>query len=144
MSLINSTGFSTLDRFVSDSVFCGLFLRCSGLKDVNNLILPATTLTTSCYSSMFNGCTGLSTAPELPATTLANNCYKRMFYGCLNLNYIKCLATDILESWAHCTFQWVDGVQTTSGTFIKSPNITESAWGRGTSGIPTNWTVVDA
>lgn len=34
-----------------------------------------------CYHSMFYGCTGLTTAPELPATTLANNCYENMFTG---------------------------------------------------------------
>jgi hypothetical protein len=28
-----------------------------------------------CYRSMFEGCTGLTTAPELPATTLASYCY---------------------------------------------------------------------
>ena len=29
----------------------------------------------SCYLSMFEGCTGLQTAPDLPATILANYCY---------------------------------------------------------------------
>lgn len=33
------------------------------------------TLTTGCYSNMFNGCTSLTTAPTLPATTLASSCY---------------------------------------------------------------------
>ena len=35
-----------------------------------------------CYNQMFNGCTSLTTAPELPATTLASSCYSDMFNGC--------------------------------------------------------------
>ena len=38
-----------------------------------------------CYNGMFNGCTSLTTAPELPATTLANNCYSMMFWNCTSL-----------------------------------------------------------
>lgn len=37
---------------------------------------------TYCYYSMFQGCSSLTTAPELPATTLANYCYYSMFQGC--------------------------------------------------------------
>ena len=47
--------------------------------------LPVTTLAISCYSNMFNGCTGLTTAPELPATTLAKECYYYMFHNCTSL-----------------------------------------------------------
>lgn len=32
-----------------------------------------------CYANMFNGCTSLTQAPELPATTLASYCYVSMF-----------------------------------------------------------------
>ena len=34
---------------------------------------------------MFSGCTGLTQAPALPATTLASNCYNSMFYGCTGI-----------------------------------------------------------
>lgn len=50
-----------------------------------NLVLPATALTTYCYSNLFNGCQNLATAPALPATTLANYCYGDMFVGCTSL-----------------------------------------------------------
>ena len=63
-----------------------------------------------------------------------------MFQGCTNLNYIKCLATDI--SARYCTDDWVNGVQTTSGTFVKNQSMT--SWTTGDNGIPTNWTVQDA
>ena len=65
--------------------FYDLFNYCSFLIDASNLILPATTLANSCYSSMFFGCSGLTTAPELPATTLVRYCYSDMFQGCTSL-----------------------------------------------------------
>ena len=52
------------------------------------IILPATTLAVSCYESMFNNCTNLTTIPELPATTLAESCYKSMFNHCTSLTTI--------------------------------------------------------
>ena len=62
-----------------------------------------------------------------------------MFDGCTNLNYIKCLATNISASY--CTRYWVVGVAST-GTFVKNPNMT--SWPTGNSGIPTRWKVQDA
>ena len=38
-----------------------------------------------CYCHLFDGCTSLTTPPELPAE-LANVCYERMFKGCSNLS----------------------------------------------------------
>lgn len=99
--------------------------------------LPATTLASNCYDNMFADCTALTTAPELPATTLPDVCYQNMFYGCSSLNYIKCLATDISAN--NCLYEWTDGVSST-GTFVKDANTT---WPTGSSGIPTNWTVVN-
>ena len=101
--------------------------------------LPATTLATNCYSYMFEGCTHLTTAPELPASTLVDGCYDSMFNSCDALNYIKCLATDI--SATDCTANWVDGVAAT-GTFIKASSM--SSWTTGTSGIPTGWSIENA
>ena len=88
---------------------------------------------------MFNDCTSLTTAPELPATTLANQCYKYMFYKCSNLNYVKCLATDI--SATECTSAWLADVSS-SGAFIKDANMTN--WTSGSNGIPSGWTVQNA
>ena len=63
--------------------FCYLFNGCSVLTSAPEL--PATTLADYCYYGMFNGCTKLTSAPVLPATTLANDCYGGMFNGCTNL-----------------------------------------------------------
>ena len=85
MSLITSTDFANLTTLESNSTFTRLFGLFVNLTDASKLLLPATTLTINCYSGMFNGCTGLTTAPTLPATTLASNCYQSMFAGCTNL-----------------------------------------------------------
>ena len=65
--------------------FYKLFLDCSTIKNVSTNFLPATTLAYYCYSYMFQGCTSLTTPPQLPATTLANYCYSYMFQGCTSL-----------------------------------------------------------
>ena len=101
--------------------------------------LPVTTLAEYCYYGMFQGCTGLTTAPELPATTLAKACYCNMFNYCSSLNYIKCTAIDI--SAVACLSAWVEGVAS-SGTFVKASGM--SSWPTGTSGIPDGWTVQNA
>ena len=67
------------------AVYCynSMFQGCTGLTSAPEL--PATTLVASCYRSMFQGCTGLTSAPELPATKLAVFCYDSMFQGCTGL-----------------------------------------------------------
>ena len=88
---------------------------------------------------MFNGCTALTTAPELPATTLVTYCYTNMFNSCSSLDYVKCLATNI--SARSCTTSWLEHVAA-SGTFVKAASM--SSWPRSTDGIPTGWTVQNA
>lgn len=114
-----------------------MFRKCTSLTTAP--ALPATTLKTNCYNKMFSNCTSLTTAPELPATKLESYCYNQMFYNCGNINYIKCLATNI--SAVNSTYQWVRGVNE-NGTFVKDANMT--SWATGESGIPNNWTVQDA
>jgi hypothetical protein len=62
-----------------------------------------------------------------------------MFSGCSNLNYVKCLATDISAN--NCTKNWVSGVAA-SGTFVKDINM--SGWTTGNNGIPSDWTIENA
>ena len=160
------------DNFVGEkslenkySVFNGLFKNNTKLISADNLFLPATTLEQNCYMFMFQGCTNLTSAPELPATTLVYQCYnymfsnctslttapvlpatiletacyRGMFYGCTSLNHIKCLATD--KTASDCTYSWLYNVSST-GTFVK--NASMSSWPSGSSGIPSNWTVQNA
>ncbi len=141
MSLVDETGFASNTTLTDENTFAYLFFNNTYLKNhtdtTKELLLPATTLTTGCYSSMFQGCSNLTTAPALPAETLAWSCYQAMFSGCTKLNYVKCLATDL--SATGCTTYWLDGVAET-GTFVKAEG---ASWGNGGSGIPDNWTTID-
>ena len=73
-----------------------LFNGCSSLTSAPEL--PATTLASWCYYSMFRDCTSLTTPPELPATTLANQCYYEMFYNCTSLTSAPELPATTLAS----------------------------------------------
>ena len=77
-TLLDYTNFQYVETKYAK--FCNLFEGCTQLTTAPEL--PATTLAASCYIEMFNGCTALKKAPELPATTLANFCYFQMFFGC--------------------------------------------------------------
>lgn len=87
MSLLNETYFPTAKVLTETNVFKELFKNNTHIinHDTKILVLPATTLSISCYDYMFYGCTGLTVAPELPAETLTANCYRYMFQGCTNL-----------------------------------------------------------
>ena len=60
--------------------FSSLFESCSALTSAPEL--PATTLAEGCYDTMFADCRNLTTAPALPATTLSPFCYSAMFASC--------------------------------------------------------------
>ena len=85
MSLLYKDDFENNNTLPGTRTFYRLFYNCTGIVSAKDLILPATTLASSCYDGMFSGCTSLTTSPELPATTLANYCYNGMFYGCTSL-----------------------------------------------------------
>ena len=89
---------------------------------------------------MFQGCTSLTTAPELPATTLATYCYYSMFQGCTSLNYIKAMFTTTPDTYY--MNNWVDGVAS-SGTFVKNSAATWTSE-CGVSTYPCNWNVETA
>ena len=84
MSLIYGDNFIGQTTLSSDYNFVHIF-KSSKVVNASNLILPATTLASSCYYGMFRGCTSLVAAPELPATTLTSSCYSNMFRGCTSL-----------------------------------------------------------
>ena len=83
MSLL-SPDFENL-RQVRSYQFYSLFSQNTSIRGCDKLILPSTTLAGGCYSSMFSGCTSLTSAPALPAETLARWCYEYMFQGCTSL-----------------------------------------------------------
>ena len=107
MSLISSTGFATLTTLTGDAAFYKLFNNNVHFVSHNtkDLVLPATTLTQSCYSGMFASST-ISRAPELPATTIARSCYYSMFTYCKNLTAAPALpATKMEQDCYHAMFE---------------------------------------
>lgn len=78
-------------------MFQSLFEVCTGLTSVENIVLPATTLTERCYAQMFRGCRGLVDAPELPALVMARICYANMFEFCTSLTTAPELPATVLE-----------------------------------------------
>ena len=141
MSLLHRTGFeayTTLPDNGNSGVFRYLFGNCSGLRDASELLLPATSLTQRCYAGLFYFCTNNRKGPELPAATLVESCYADMFTYNTNINYVKCLATDISAHLA--TYDWFKGEEYGTGTFVKKAGV---EWPRGKDGIPSKWTVVE-
>ena len=76
-----------------------MFQGCTSLTTAPEL--PATTLAEYCYYDMFSGCTSLTQAPELPAKTLAYSCYGSMFRGCPSLTTAPELPATTLADWCY-------------------------------------------
>lgn len=175
MSLLFGDNFvGQTDLTGYNNVFTNMFnvsktIKTYSLISAENLVLPATTLSSDCYCGVFFGCAALVTPPKiLPATTLPSHyrygCYGNMFNGCASLTTAPVLPATTLASncyqqmfkgctslsaitclatdisASNCTTNWVNGVAA-SGTFTKDANMT--SWTTGASGIPSGWTVVD-
>ena len=80
-TLIDYTAYDAVAT--ENCCFTSLFKGCSVLTSAPEL--PATALKGSCYRQMFEGCTSLTQAPVLPATELQQLCYYSMFKGCTSL-----------------------------------------------------------
>ena len=87
MSLLHSVNFENYQTLTKNHTFTRLFFENTNLCNHPDrpLVMPALTLTESCYESIFAGCTGLTSAPMLPAKTLASSCYSGMFRECSGL-----------------------------------------------------------
>ena len=97
MSMTHGDNYQSATAMQSVFELASLFQN-SSIISAENLVLPPTTLTDNCYNCMFNGCTGLTTAPSvLPATTLADGCYLSMFQGCTSLTSAPQLPATTLD-----------------------------------------------
>ena len=101
MSLKFGDNFSSQTTLSDSYSFYCLFYQCSGVTSAENTVLPATALSTRCYASMFQGCTSLTTAPELSATTLSTSCYASMFWHCTNLTTAPTLPATTLANYCY-------------------------------------------
>ena len=93
LTLIDYTAHETVAT--ATSCFCSLFNGCSVLTSAPKL--PAKALKMWCYNSMFKGCKSLTKAPDLPATELPQLCYESMFEGCTSLTKAPDLPATKLE-----------------------------------------------
>ena len=82
-----------------DYVFYYIFNGCTNLTTAPEL--PATLLNQYCYLQMFYNCTSLTEAPELTATSLAQSCYYQMFYGCTSLTEAPELPATSLATYCY-------------------------------------------
>lgn len=68
---------------------------------IENVILPATTLSKGCYYALFNSMKRIRKAPKLPATKTEEECYYSMFYNCTSLTEAPELPATELEKWCY-------------------------------------------
>ena len=92
--LINSKDFVLPAKTLSNSCYHSMFYGCKNL--IATPELPAIKAGYSCYESMFRSCTSLTATPKLAATTLSDYCYYRMFQDCANLITTSQLPATIL------------------------------------------------
>lgn len=98
MTLIDKTGQS----LVIPNTYCfyNLFKGMSALEN-SGLSLPATTLKDYCYAHIFDGCSLMTTPPELPAVELTVGCYQYAFNACSLLEYSPELPAKDIANYAY-------------------------------------------
>ena len=98
---------------LSNSCYRGIFDRCSLLVK-SPKILPAVNLKEYCYYWMFESCSSLITTPSLPATSLAQYCYSNMFQNCTSLTTAPSLpATTLVNNCYESMFYGCTSLTTT-------------------------------
>ena len=114
-TLLNWEKYKTVDT--KNAKFCYLFDGCSVLTSAPEL--PATTLAEDCYHGMFWYCTNLESAPELPATTLMKDCYNLMFGYCEKLSTVTMLAPSTeITGKDNCVYKWLEFAGTKASSRI--------------------------
>lgn len=87
MSLLDGMAATTSTTINQSYCFYKLFAGSTINLDENiPLKLPATTLASDCYNSMFMGCTSFRGEITLPAKSLPSGCYTSMFKNCTSFS----------------------------------------------------------
>jgi len=157
MTLIDKTGLSL--EIPNAYCFYSLFKGMSKLENAG-LILPATTLRDYCYAHILDGCSSMTTPPELPAVELAVGCYQYAFNACTLLEYSPELPAKTIANYAYLNMfngaralkmitvyavswntsnaaGWVQNAGSGAGDFYNLGGATIPV---GNNGIPTGWT----
>ena len=101
--------FSTDEEIGASYALYYLFRSCKKIfnHESKELVLPATTLSSNCYQSMFASCSSLTKAPDLKAKTLARYCYASMFNDCTSLTKAPEIAAETVAPYCCVTmFAW--------------------------------------
>ena len=122
-TLLDWKNYSTVET--QNARFCNLFEGCSVLTSAPEL--PATTLADNCYSAMFSGCTSLKSAPKLSATTLASGCYSSMFYDCKSLKSAPTLSATTLADDCYC-YMFSNCTSLTSAPTLSATTLAKSCY----------------
>ena len=138
-TLLNWEKYKTVDT--KNAKFCYLFDGCSVLTSAPEL--PATTLAEDCYHGMFWYCTNLESAPELPATTLMKNCYNLMFGYCEKLSTVTMLAPSTeITGKDNCVYKWLEFAGTKASSRILKVKDVDAYNALEKGGyLPVNWKI---
>ena len=128
MSLIYGDNFIGQTTLSSSYNFVSIF-KSSKVVNASNLILPATTLTSSCYNGMFSGCTSLVAAPTLSATTLASSCYSNMFKNCTSLTAAPELPATTLTGTYCYSYMFIGCTSLTAAPELPATTLTSDCYG---------------
>ena len=136
-TLLDWEKYKTVDT--KNAKFCYLFDGCSVLTSAPEL--PATTLAEDCYHGMFWYCTNLESAPELPATTLMKDCYNLMFGYCEKLSTVTMLAPSTeITGKDNCVYKWLEFAGTkASSRILKVKDAAAYNALEGTGYLPDIW-----
>lgn len=129
MSLFSElVDFTSATTFPSQngSEFQNVFSGNTKVVSAKNLILPATTLNTNSYRSMFVGCTALISPPVISAATVADSACTQMFSGCTSLQYAPDLPATTVGTGGYANM-FVGCTGMTTGPSISATTIGASA-----------------
>ena len=138
-TLLNWEKYKTVDT--KNAKFCYLFDGCSELTSAPEL--PATTLAEDCYHGMFWYCTNLESAPELPATTLMKDCYNLMFGYCEKLSTVTMLAPSTeITGKDNCVYKWLEFAGTKASSRVLKVKDVDAYNALEKGGyLPVNWKI---
>lgn len=120
--------FSTDEEIGASYAFCYLFKNCQILNhESNELVLPATKLSSNCYQSMFSGCSLLTEAPDLKAKELTRECYASMFSGCSSLTEAPEIAAETVAPYC-CQYMFSGCKLLTEGPVLKAKTLEKACY----------------
>jgi len=129
MSLLTDD-YQNETTITQENAFRNLFNSNTYIKNhpEKEIVLPATSLTKSCYQAMFWNCTSLTAAPILPSKKLSSACYGNMFFGCTSLTKAPSLPATTLEGSCYNGMFW-NCTSLTAAPVLPATSLAEDCYG---------------